>query len=92
MNEQNFPWLTVLATGPYQQSLMFIYFCSCYFYFSSAAAQCGKRGGGVYKEHGDRPVLGHGHRRAFIRLSKYETDTLPDMANVCGFLKSCYVE
>lgn len=66
--------------GPIGKSFVFIYFCSCYFYFSSAAAQCGKRGGGVYKEYGDGPVLGHGHQRAFVRLSKYEADTLPDAA------------
>ncbi|XP_041621558.1 fibroblast growth factor 1 isoform X3 [Vulpes lagopus] len=35
----------------------------------SAAAQRGKRGGGVYKEHRDWPVLGHGHRWASVRLN-----------------------
>uniref|UniRef100_A0A8C6CQQ8 Fibroblast growth factor 1 n=1 Tax=Moschus moschiferus TaxID=68415 RepID=A0A8C6CQQ8_MOSMO len=32
------------------------------------ATQCGKRRGGVY-EYGDWPVLGHGHQRAFVRLT-----------------------
>lgn len=46
----------------------------CYFHSSSAAAECGKRGRSVYKGYGDWPVLGHGHGRALIRLSKYEAD------------------
>lgn len=72
MNEQNFPWPTVLAAG--RLAKVFVDFCSCYFHSSSAAAECGKRGRSVYKGYGDWPVLGHGHGRAFIRLSKYEAD------------------
>lgn len=64
--------LTVLAAGLLAK--VFVDFCSCYFHSSSAAAECGKRGRSVYKGDGDRPVLGYGHGRAFIRLSKYEAD------------------
>lgn len=56
------------------RSALFVDFYLCYFHSSSAAAQCGKRGRSVYKGYRDWPVLGHGHRRAFIRLGKYEAD------------------
>lgn len=82
MNEQNFPWPTVLAASPIGKRVVFIYLCLCYFYSSSAAAECGKRGGGVYKEYRDWPVLGYGHRWPFIWLGKYEADMHPDVAKV----------
>lgn len=82
MNEQNFPWLTVLVARLYRQKLRCL-FTFARVIFISVQLQSSESIGEVYigsTETGQ--FLAMDTNVAFVRLSKYVADMLPDSAKV----------
>lgn len=79
MNEQNFPWLTVLAARLYRQKLS-VYLLLLVSIFISVQRACGKHRRCILRVR-RLASSGHGHQRALYG-SVSMADMLPDSAKV----------